>query len=139
VERDSPKMPQIRADISWLWGDLRLHCPRENRRDIEIVGIVEPNRKLARRYADHHGYLMDLVYDSLEEMLDPARPEAITVFTTILDHRRVEEVAAECGVHMTVEKPLAVSLEDALAMADAARKGGMCRPSAASATGWSSV
>ena len=30
--------------------------------DIEIVGIAEPNRELAQRYADQHGFSMDLVY-----------------------------------------------------------------------------
>ncbi len=106
----------VHTHVHWILG-------REERGDIEIVGIVEPNRELARRYADQHGYSMDLVYETLEEMLDAAHPEAVTVFTTILDHKRVVEVCAQRGVHVMVEKPLAVSLADARDMADAARKG----------------
>ena len=98
---------------------------REDRGDIEIVGIVEPNKELVRRYAERHGFSMDLVYDTLEEMLDAAQPEAVTVFTSILDHKRVVEVCAARGIHVMVEKPLAVSLEHARAMADIAREAGI--------------
>ena len=108
----------VHTHVHWILG-------RPDRGDIEIVGIVEPNRDLARRYAEQHGYAMDLVYDTVEEMLDAARPEAVTVFTTILDHRRVTEAAAARGVHVMVEKPLAISLEDARAMAAAAREAGI--------------
>lgn len=108
----------VHTHVHWILG-------REPLGDIEIVGIVEPNRDLAERYAAQHGFSMDLVYDSLEEMLDAARPEAVTVFTTILDHKRVVEVCAERGIHVMVEKPLAVSMEHALAMAEAAREGGI--------------
>ena len=108
----------VHTHVHWILG-------REDRGDIEIVGIVEPDRALARRYAEQHGYAMDLVYDTLEEMLDAAQPEAVTVFTSILDHRRVVEECAERGIHVMVEKPLAVSLEHARAMAAAARRGGI--------------
>ncbi|MFV1979655.1 MAG: Gfo/Idh/MocA family protein [Rhodothermia bacterium] len=108
----------VHTHVHWILG-------REDRGDIEIVGIVEPNRELVQRYADRHGFSMDLVYDTLEEMLDAANPEAVTVFTTILDHKRVVEICAERGVHVMVEKPLAISLEHALDMAEAARRGGI--------------
>lgn len=108
----------VHTHVHWILG-------RESADDIEIVGIVEPNRELAQRYAEQHGYSMDIVFDSFEEMLDATRPEAVTVFTTILDHRRVVEVAAPRGVHVMVEKPLAINLVDARAMADLAVKHGI--------------
>lgn len=108
----------VHSHVHWILG-------REPRGDVEIVGIAEPNRELAERYATQHGFSMDLVYDTLEEMLDAAQPEAVTVFTTILDHKQVVEVSAQRGIHVMVEKPLAISLEDALAMDEAARAGGI--------------
>ncbi len=108
----------VHTHVHWILG-------REDRGDIEIVGIVEPNRDLAQRFAKQHGYSMRMVYDTLEEMLDATSPEAVTVFTTIKDHRRVTEVAARRGIHVMVEKPLAVSLEDARAMAAVARENGV--------------
>ncbi|HEX9659011.1 MAG TPA: Gfo/Idh/MocA family oxidoreductase, partial [Rhodothermales bacterium] len=124
--RSAPSDPPLRVGVVGL---VHTHVHgilgRDDRRDIEIVGIVEPDHALARRYAEQHGFSMNLVYDSLEAMLDAANPEAVAVFTSILDHKRVVEICAARGVHVMVEKPLAVSLEHAKAMTEAARKGGI--------------
>ncbi|MEL6772599.1 MAG: Gfo/Idh/MocA family oxidoreductase [Bacteroidota bacterium] len=127
AEEASPDEPQpVRVGVVGL---VHTHVHRilgrEDRGDIEIVGIVEPNRDLAERYAEQHAYAMDLVYDDLDAMLDAAQPEALTVFTTIKDHRAVVEAAAARGVHVMVEKPLAISLDDAYAMAEAAEVAGI--------------
>ncbi|MEL6976465.1 MAG: gfo/Idh/MocA family oxidoreductase, partial [Bacteroidota bacterium] len=53
--------------VHWILG-------RDDIGDIEIVGIAEPNRELAKRYTKQHGLSMDLVYDSLEEMLQKTQP-----------------------------------------------------------------
>jgi len=47
----------------------------------------------------------------------------VLVYTNTYDHRRVVEICARHGVHVMMEKPLAVSLEDALAMQQAAHAG----------------
>lgn len=80
---------------------------------IEIVGIAEPNKDLASRYSKQYGFSMDLVYDSLEELVSIQKPEAVSAFGTIYDHLGVVETCAPLGIHVMVEKPLAVSLEDA--------------------------
>ena len=108
----------VHTHVHWILG-------REDRGDIEIVGIAEPNRDLAQRYADQHGYSMDLVYDTVEEMLDAVEPEAVTVFTSIYDHLAVTEAAARRGVHVMVEKPLAVSLAHARRMKAVADSAGI--------------
>ena len=95
---------------------------REDIGDIEIVGIAEPNRELAQRYADQHGFSMDLVYDSLEEMIVAAKPEAVTAFGTIYDHLEVVQTCAPKGIHVMVEKPLAVNMEHAEQMKALAEK-----------------
>ncbi|MEM6844900.1 MAG: Gfo/Idh/MocA family oxidoreductase [Bacteroidota bacterium] len=105
----------VHTHVHWILG-------REDRGDIEIVGIVEPNRELAQRYANQHGYSMDLVYDDLETMLDETQPEAVTAFNTIYDHLSVVETCAPRGIHVMVEKPLAVSLDHAEQMAKLARQ-----------------
>ncbi|MEZ4809613.1 MAG: Gfo/Idh/MocA family oxidoreductase [Allomuricauda sp.] len=84
--------------------------------DIEIVGIAEPNRELAQRYADQHGFSMNLVYNSLEEMIAATKPEAVTAFGTIYDHLEVVQTCAPKGIHVMVEKPLAVSMDHAQKM-----------------------
>jgi predicted dehydrogenase len=92
--------------VHWLLG-------REQLKDIEIVGIVEKNRDLARRYTQQYGLSMDNVYDSMAEMLDKTKPDAVTAFGSIHEHLAVVQTAAPRGIHVMVEKPLAVSLAHA--------------------------
>ncbi len=104
----------VHTHVHWILG-------RENRGDIEVVGIVEPNRVLAQKYSEQHGYSMDLVFDTLEEMVSATRPEAVTAFNTIYDHLETVKYCAPRGIHVMVEKPLAVNLEHALQMAELAK------------------
>lgn len=94
----------------------------DKRADIEIVGIEEPDRELAERYVKQHGLSMDLVFDSLEEMLEKTKPEAVTGFGTTFAHLEIVQRCAPRGIHVMVEKPLAVSLEHALEMKALAEK-----------------
>ncbi len=98
---------------------------REDKGDIEIVGITEPNRELALRYSKQHGFSMDLVYDTMDEMIAATNPVAVTAFGTIYEHLKVVETCAPKGIHVMVEKPLAVNLEHAKKMEILARKHGI--------------
>jgi predicted dehydrogenase len=101
--------------VHWILG-------REDLGDIQIVGIAEPNRELAKRYSEQHGFPMSLVHDSLEEMIETTGPEAVVAFGTIYDHLNVLRTCAPRGIHVMVEKPLAVSLEHAREMKDLAEQ-----------------
>jgi predicted dehydrogenase len=101
--------------VHWILG-------REKKGDIEIVGIAEPNRELAQRFAKQHGFSMNLVYNTLEEMLDKTKPEAVTAFNTIYGHLEVVKICAPRGIHVMVEKPLAVSMDHARQMEALAKK-----------------
>lgn len=92
------------------------------RGDIEIVGIAEPNRKVARKYCEQYGYPADRVYESIEAMLGAENPEAVAAFGTIYDHLEIVQACAPRGIHVMVEKPLAVNLEHAREMASLARE-----------------
>ena len=95
---------------------------REDYGDIEIVGIVESNRALAQRYSEQHGYPMDLVYNTIEEMVAATKPEAVTCFNTTYDHLAVVKYCAPRGIHVMVEKPMAVNLDHAEQMVALAKK-----------------
>ncbi len=102
-------MGHTHTHVHWILG-------RSDRGDIKIVGIVESNRELARRYANQHNFSMDIVFDTMEEMIAATKPEAVTAFGTIYDHLKVVETCAPLGIHIIVEKPLAVSMEHAAKM-----------------------
>jgi predicted dehydrogenase len=90
-----------------------------------IVGIVETNLDLARRYTKQHGLSMDLVYGSMDELIQKAKPEAVTAFGSIYEHLQIVEKFAPLGIHVMVEKPLAVSMEHARKIETLAKKHGI--------------
>jgi predicted dehydrogenase len=95
-----------------------LHSP-----EIQIVGVADPDPRLLGAAGTRYGFDRAMLFTDLEEMLQKARPEAVLVYTNTFDHRRVVEICARHGVHVMMEKPLAVSLDDALAMEKAAHAG----------------
>lgn len=90
--------------------------------DAQLVGIVEPDTALAGRYAARYHLAQNLFHTDLEQTLTSQHPDAVLVYTTILDHRRVVEAAARHGIASMVEKPLATTMDDALAIQRAARE-----------------
>jgi len=90
-------------------------------REAEIVGIAEPDQKLLSAAASRYGFEPSQLFTNLEEMLTKVQPQAVLVYTNTFDHRRVVETCARHGVHVIMEKPLAVSFEDALAIQKAAQ------------------
>src|SRR5215468_9753038 len=91
--------------------------------EIEIMAIVEPDAQLRSAAASRYGFAPSQMFGDLEEMISKVRPQAVLVYTNTFDHRRVIELCARHGVHVMMEKPLAVSLEDALAIQRAAQAG----------------
>jgi predicted dehydrogenase len=95
----------------------------QKRTDLQVVGIAEADRQLTAQFAKRFGLAPGLFYSDLEEMLKATHPQAILAYTNTYDHRRVVEICARYGVPVMMEKPLAVSLEDARAIEKAARTG----------------
>lgn len=93
------------------------------RPDVQIAGIAEPDRALFEKYAAQYHLDPALYFPSLDEMIRKVHPPAVVLYTNTFDHRRAVEECAAHGVHVMMEKPLAVSYRDALAMSVAARKG----------------
>ena len=116
--QDSLRTPPLRMGIvglshSHVHGLLR----RMDLGDIEIVGISEGDKDLAQRLMNQYGLSPSLWYASMDEMLAETRPTAVAAFNSIYEHREVVRACAPKGIHVMVEKPLAVSLEHAEEMA----------------------
>jgi predicted dehydrogenase len=88
--------------------------------EAQLVAIVEPDTALAKKYADQYHLSSALFSTNLEQMLTTTKPDAVLVYTTIQDHRRVIEAAAKHNISSMVEKPLSTTMEDALAIRQAA-------------------
>ena len=96
-----------------------------NRPELQLAGIVEPNQELAAHYARQFNLPTNLFSPSLEALLARTNIQAVATFTSTFQHRQVVEMCAPRGIHVMMEKPLAVSLADARAIAAAAKKGGI--------------
>jgi predicted dehydrogenase len=96
-----------------------------DRPDVQLVGIVEPDRALAATYARRFNLNSNLFYASLEALLAKTKVDAVSAFTSTLDHRRVVEMCAPLHIHVMVEKPLAVNMAEARAIQAAAKSGGI--------------
>jgi predicted dehydrogenase len=94
-----------------------------HRPDIQIVGISEPGQAVVARYAAQFKLDKSLLFTDAERMLRETHPQAALVYTNTFDHRSAVELCARYGVHVMMEKPLAVSFDDARAIEKAAQQG----------------
>jgi len=118
-----PEQKPIRMAIAGMTHDhIGFILGRKNKSDLKIVGIYEPDRALAEKYARSFHFDTTLIYNNLERMLEQVKPEAVVAFGSIFEHMAVVEACAPRGIHVMVEKPLATNIEHTKRMQDLAAK-----------------
>lgn len=90
--------------------------------EAQLVGCCDASAERAATFAARYG---GRAFTDLDALLRTAAPEAVIVATPHPLHAAPAIRAAEAGVHVLVEKPLAASLADCDAMLAAARKAGV--------------
>jgi predicted dehydrogenase len=90
--------------------------------DVKLVGIADADTTLWQKYGRKYSLPDTLFYKSEANMIERTRPDAVLVYTSIAEHRHAIEIAAQYGVSAMVEKPLTISLDDALAIRRLARE-----------------
>jgi 1,5-anhydro-D-fructose reductase (1,5-anhydro-D-mannitol-forming) len=106
---------------SWI-AETRL-LPALRRDGHAVVSVVSGTRQRAEQFASAHG--IDLATTDLVEGLEAAGAQAVYVSSTNDRHRLLAEAAAERGLHVLCEKPLADDLADAAAIVTACRGAGV--------------
>jgi predicted dehydrogenase len=84
--------------------------------EVTLVGISEPDATLRQKYAASTHLPESLFFPTEAAMLKATHPQAILVYTSIAGHRAAIEQAAPLHIAAMVEKPLATTVEDALAI-----------------------
>ncbi|HWW98958.1 MAG TPA: Gfo/Idh/MocA family oxidoreductase, partial [Edaphobacter sp.] len=84
--------------------------------EIQLVGISDPDDALRQHYIDRTHLPANLFFPTEAAMLQSTHPQAILVYTSIANHRAAIEQAAPLHIAVMVEKPLATTVEDALAI-----------------------
>lgn len=99
--------------------------PRSTFKGMQLVGIQERKEDFLRGYGAIHGHDPALLFTDLETMLDTVKPEAVAAFGSIREHLGVVEACAPRGIHVMVEKPMAVDVDEAERMAELAATHGI--------------
>lgn len=80
---------------------------------VVVTGIYEPDAALAAKQAARYKIPASHFHADLKKLLIEQKPEAVVAFGSIYDHLAVVEACAPLGIHVMVEKPLAVSVAHA--------------------------
>lgn len=92
-------------------------------KDTELVAVYSRSKDRAEAFAQRHG--ARAAYDSLEELLKDARVEVVYIASPNYLHANYTKMAAKAGKHILVEKPMAVTVEDAVDMIRTCRARGV--------------
>ena len=84
----------------------------------EFVAVYSRTFSRAQKFADKYGVT---AYADMEDMLQKAKVDAVIIGTPHPAHALPAITAANAGVHVMIEKPLASSLQDCDAMIKAAK------------------
>ncbi len=90
--------------------------------DVKIVAICDVNEATAKSATQEYG---GTVYTDYHKMLDKEDLTAMYVVVPTFAHFDAEILAAQKGVHMLLEKPVAPSMEKSLEMLEAVKKAGV--------------
>ena len=88
---------------------------------VQLMGIADDDATRGEHFARHYETRF---YPSYEALLAD-QPDGVIVCSENVLHRPLVELAAQAGVHVLCEKPLATTLTDGQAMLDACRQAGV--------------
>lgn len=89
---------------------------------VEVTGVVSRGPKSRGRLAEELGGLAE--YDEFDRALEATRPDAVSINTYTDTHAPYAIRAMQAGAHVFVEKPLAVTVEEAERVVDVATRHG---------------
>ena len=94
----------------------------QNQLDVELSAVVEKFLDKSEAFADKFG--VKCCYPLVEQLLDEGGVDALVICTPNFLHAPQAIAALEQGVHVMVEKPMAMNAAEAEAMIAASRKSG---------------
>jgi len=95
---------------------------REMQPDIHVTGVVDPDEKGARSRLSEQDRKEAVFYRTLDEMVRRAKPDALFIGTRCNLHTPYAIQAARFDIPLFLEKPVAISMQQALALEKAFEK-----------------
>jgi len=90
---------------------------------VHIAGLCDLEEPVVEAVCER--YSLDVGFTDFERMLAEARPDVVHVLTPPQSHRGLAVAALKAGAHVLVEKPIAPTREDYVAMREAAAAAGL--------------
>lgn len=93
----------------------------------ELIAVADANQAAADKALHTHAkaYFKDVpIYASLGEILEHCQPDVVAITTPSGSHKALAMEALAAGCHLLVEKPIAMSSDDAREICEAAEKAG---------------
>jgi predicted dehydrogenase len=91
-----------------------------NNQNAVLYGVYDYSKERAEEKAKKYG--IGIVYDSLEEVYHDPHIDAVSICTWNNSHAEISINALKSGKHVLVEKPLSMTVEEALKVEEAVRK-----------------
>ena len=110
-------------DHVWLNKHLEesLELKKENK--ARVTCVSDPHPELTERARRILGLHSKSIYSDYVKMLNREDLDCCIVFTETYKHAEITEECAKRGIHVMVEKPMAINLKDAKRMTESAKRG----------------
>ena len=93
------------------------------RLDGRLLAVADLAPGKAEEFAAKHGILR--AYKSAEAMLDAEKPDFVDIATRPDTHLPLTKLAAQRGIHVICQKPMAPTMSDCIAMCEACEQSGV--------------
>ncbi len=118
-------MEKLRIGIIGTGGIAHAHADSYLKMDdVEIVAGADIIEGKAREFLDSYGLTEARDFNTAQEMLDTMNLDAVSVCTYNTTHAVCAIAALKAGCHVLLEKPMTVTLEDAIAIRKAEKEAG---------------
>ena len=92
---------------------------------VDLVALCDVSEAGLRSFGQAHGVSPDGQFTSYEDLFDAVHPDVVHVCTWPDTHARITRAAAERGIHVYCEKPMALDLQEADSMIAACAQAGV--------------
>jgi predicted dehydrogenase len=84
--------------------------------ELKICGVIDPDRERVAKLLRENGDDQARFYDSLEELVIRGKPDGLLIGTRCNLHTPYAIEAAQYRIPLFLEKPVAINMEQALAL-----------------------